>query len=79
VRVHVPDRPGAISGIAQALGAARVNIEDFVLHHISPEQGGTAEITVAGTDAAARAVAVLDEQGYGAIATRLVPGEENSE
>jgi prephenate dehydrogenase len=74
VRVHVPDRPGAISGIAQALGAARVNIEDFVLHHISPEQGGTAEITVAGNDAAERAVATLDEQGYGAIATRLDPG-----
>ena len=70
----MPDRPGAISGIAQALGAARVNIEDFVLHHVSPEQGGTAEITVAGEAAATRAVTVLDEQGYGAIATRLEPG-----
>jgi prephenate dehydrogenase len=73
VRIHVPDRPGAISGIAQAFGAARINIEDFVLHHMSPEQGGVAEITVAGADAAERAVRILDEQGYGAIATRLDP------
>ncbi len=73
VRIHVPDRPGAISGIAQAFGAARINIEDFVLHHHSPEQGGVAEITVAGAEAAERAVQILDEQGYGAIAARLDP------
>ena len=41
VRVHVPDRPGVLAGITQALGAERINIEDFELHHISPERGGT--------------------------------------
>ena len=44
VQVHVPDRPGVISGITQALGAARINIEDFELHHFTPERGGTIEL-----------------------------------
>ena len=48
VQVHVPDRPGVISGITQALGAARINIEDFELHHFTPERGGTIELLVAG-------------------------------
>ena len=30
-RVHVPDRPGVLAGITQALGAERINIEDFEL------------------------------------------------
>jgi prephenate dehydrogenase len=78
VRVHVPDRPGVISGIAQALGAARINIEDFVLHHRSPERGGVIEMVVAGADTAAAAVELLDAQGYGAIVAPLVtddPGD----
>src|SRR5213075_1829931 len=41
LRVHVPDRPGVLAGITQALGAQRINIEDFELHHVSPERGGT--------------------------------------
>ena len=36
LRVHVPDRPGVLAGITQALGAERINIEDFELHHMSP-------------------------------------------
>ena len=36
LRVHVPDRPGVLAGITQALGAERINIEDFELHHVSP-------------------------------------------
>ena len=78
VRVHVPDRPGAISGIAQALGAARVNIEDFVLHHISPEQGGTAEITVAGTDAAARAVTCSTSRATAPSPPASIPGRSSA-
>ena len=78
VRVHVPDRPGVISGIAQALGAARINIEDFVLHHHSPDQGGVIEIVVAGADAAEAAVEILDGQGYGAIAAPVVAPESGS-
>jgi prephenate dehydrogenase len=78
VRVHVPDRPGAISGIAQAFGAARINIEDFVLHHMTPDRGGIIEVTVAGADAGERAVRVLDEQGYGAISTPIETGGESA-
>src|SRR5205814_837681 len=31
VLVHIPDRPGVLAGITQALGAERINIEDFEL------------------------------------------------
>src|SRR3954454_17175723 len=72
VRVHVPDRPGVISGIAQALGADGINIEDFELHHMSPDRGGTIVVTVAGESEAQRAVQLLDAQGYAAIATPAV-------
>ena len=46
LRVHVPDRPGVLAGITQALGAERINIEDFELHHVSPERGGTLTVLV---------------------------------
>jgi prephenate dehydrogenase len=72
VRVHVPDRPGVLSGITQALGAEGINIEDFELHHLSSDRGGTVVVLVAGEAEADRAVALLDAQGYGAIATRAV-------
>ena len=72
VRVHVPDRPGVISGIAQALGADGINIEDFELHHMSADRGGTIVVTIAGETEAQRAVQLLDAQGYGAIATPAV-------
>jgi prephenate dehydrogenase len=74
VRVHVPDRPGVISGITQALGAEGINIEDFELHHLSADRGGTAIILVAGREAAERAVRLLDAQGYGAMAAPAVDG-----
>ena len=48
LRVHVPDRPGVLAGITQALGAERINIEDFELHHVSPERGGTLTLLVTG-------------------------------
>jgi prephenate dehydrogenase len=72
VRVHVPDRPGVLSGITQALGAEGINIEDFELHHLSAERGGTAVVLIAGRAEAERAVALLDAQGYGAMATPAV-------
>jgi len=75
VHVHVPDRPGVISGITQALGAARINIEDFELHHFTPERGGTIELTVVGLRAGDEAVALLDAQGYTAIAVPVVEEE----
>jgi prephenate dehydrogenase len=65
VVVHVPDRPGVLAGITQALGAERINIEDFELRHFSPERGGVLSMLLSGADQAARAVALLEAQGYG--------------
>jgi prephenate dehydrogenase len=65
--VHVPDRPGVLAGITQALGAERINIEDFELRHFSPERGGTLTVLVAGEEEAARAAALLEAQGYGVV------------
>jgi prephenate dehydrogenase len=71
IDAHVPDKPGVISGITQALGAARINIEDFELHHFTPERGGTISIVVAGLAASEETVSILESQGYSAIATPL--------
>jgi prephenate dehydrogenase len=65
VIVHVPDRPGVLAGITQALGAERINIEDFELRHFSPERGGVLTVLVTGEAEAARAGALLEAQGYG--------------
>src|SRR5581483_2630604 len=65
VTVHVPDRPGVLAGITQALGAERINIEDFELRHFSPERGGVLTILVSGEPEAARAAGLLEAQGYG--------------
>ena len=64
LRVHVPDRPGVLAGITQALGAERINIEDFELHHMSRERGGTLTLLVGGAGEAERAAALLEAQGY---------------
>jgi prephenate dehydrogenase len=65
VRVHIPDRPGVLAGITQALGAQRINIEDFELQHMSRDRGGTLAITIIGEAEAERAATLLEEQGYG--------------
>ena len=75
LRVHVPDRPGVIAGIAQALGAERINIADFDLQHLSSERGGTLAILVAGEDEAARAAALLESQGYGVVVAPVLEDE----
>jgi prephenate dehydrogenase len=72
VRVHVPDRPGVLAGITQALGAERINIEDFELHHVSPERGGTLTVLVAGEGEAQRAAEILEAQGYGAVVSAVL-------
>src|SRR5213592_3409855 len=64
LRVHVPDRPGVLAGITQALGAERINIEDFELQHLSRERGGTLTLLVGGQDEAERAAKILETQGY---------------
>jgi prephenate dehydrogenase len=72
LRVHVPDRPGVLAGITQALGAERINIEDFELQHHSPERGGTLTVLVSGEDEAQRAAALLEAQGYGVVVSRAL-------
>ena len=64
LRVHVPDRPGVLSGITQAFGAAGINIEDFELQHMSPERGGTLTVVVLGEPESTRAAELLEAQGY---------------
>lgn len=71
VVTHIADRPGALSGIMQAFGAARINIEDLALTHQSVDRGGVLEITVAGARVAAQAVDLLDAQGYQAAARQV--------
>jgi prephenate dehydrogenase len=72
LRVHVPDRPGVLAGITQALGAQRINIEDFELHHVSPERGGTLTLLVTGAAEAERAAVVLEAQGYAAVVSPVL-------
>jgi prephenate dehydrogenase len=72
VRVHVPDRPGVLAGIFQALGAERINVADFELDHRSHERGGTLTILVSGEADARRAAALLEAQGYGAVVAPVI-------
>src|ERR671931_617375 len=75
LRVHVPDRPGVLAGITQALGAARINIEDFELRHMSRERGGTLTLLVSGEDEAQRASELLEAQGYQVVAAPVLADE----
>lgn len=72
LRIHVPDRPGILAGITQALGAERINIEDFDLHHFSPERGGVLTVLVGGEHEAVRAAEVLEAQGYGVVVSPVL-------
>jgi len=67
LRVHVPDRPGVLAGIFQALGAQRINVSDFELEHLSPERGGTLTVLVTGEANATEAASLLESQGYGVV------------
>jgi prephenate dehydrogenase len=75
LRIHVPDRPGVLAGITQALGAERINIEDFELQHMSPDRGGTLTVLITGEDEARRAAALLEAQGYGVVVAPVL-GEQ---
>ena len=67
LRVHIPDRPGVLAGIFQALGAERINVSDFELEHLSPERGGTLTVLVTGEADAEQAARLLESQGYGVV------------
>jgi prephenate dehydrogenase len=72
LRVHVSDRPGVLAAITQALGAERINIEDFELHHMSPERGGTLQVLVEGEGEAQRAAKLLEGQGYSVVVSPVI-------
>jgi prephenate dehydrogenase len=72
LRVHIPDRPGVLAGIFQALGAERINVADFELEHLSSDRGGTLTVLVAGDGEAERATALLEGQGYGVVASPVL-------
>ncbi len=65
VVVGVPNRPGAISEIATALGHAHINIEDLALRP-GPSGGGQGELTLAigGEGPAREAERLIAERGY---------------
>src|SRR5213596_935847 len=75
LRIHVPDRPGVLAGITQALGAERINIEDFELQHMSPDRGGTLTVLITGESEAHRAAELLGGQGYGVVVAPVL-GEQ---
>ncbi len=72
LRIHIPDRPGVLAGIFQALGAERINVEDFELDHVSSERGGTLTVFVSGEGEAERALELLEGQGYGVVAAPVI-------
>ncbi len=72
LRVHISDRPGVLAGIFQALGAERINVEDFELDHLSSERGGTLTILVAGEEQAERTANLLEAQGYGVVVAPVI-------
>jgi len=72
LRVHLPDRPGVLAGIFQALGAERINVEDFEMDHVSSERGGTLTVLVSGEGEAERAIRLLEGQGYGVVAAPVI-------
>ena len=72
VQVHIADRPNVLAEIMQTFGAARIEIRDFELDHISPEQGGTLTLLVSGEDNAHRVQGLLESQGYGVVVSPVV-------
>ena len=72
LRVHLPDRPGVLAGIFQALGAERINVEDFEMDHLSTDRGGTLAVIVAGEAEAERAAELLEAQGYGVVVAPVI-------
>lgn len=73
VVVAVPNRPGAISEIATALGHAHINIEDLTLRPGPPGGDGELELLVDGPQSARDAVRLVGERGY---AAGIAPGDE---
>ena len=61
-----------LAGIFQALGAERINIEDFELQHLSPDRGGVLLLLISGEREANRAAELLEQQGYGVVISPVI-------
>jgi prephenate dehydrogenase len=72
IQVHVADRPNVLAEITHAFGAARIDIRDFELDHISPDRGGTLTLLVSGEGEGTRAQALLESQGYGVVVSAVL-------
>jgi len=72
VLLHIPDRPGVLQGVTQALGAERINIQDWELQHISHDRGGTLTLLVTGEAEAQRAAELLESQGYDVLVSAVL-------
>jgi prephenate dehydrogenase len=75
LRVHVPDHPGVLASITQALGVERINIEDLEMQHVSPDRGAALAIVVSGEQEARRAAELLEAQGYGVVVSDILEEE----
>jgi prephenate dehydrogenase len=69
--VHIADRPGVLRDIFVALGDAAINVEDFEMHHMSADLGGSLSVYVLGERAHVRAVRVLASLGYEPVSGRV--------
>ncbi len=72
LRIHLPDRPGVLAGIFQALGAERINVEDFEMDHLSTDRGGTLTVDRRRRGEADRAAGILEAQGYGVVVAPVI-------
>jgi prephenate dehydrogenase len=64
--VGVPNRPGAISEIAMALGHAHINIEDLALRPGEDGAAGELSLLVSGEATAREAARLVASRGYAA-------------
>ncbi len=64
VTVRVPDQPGVVSKVMNALGQAEINIEDLTLHHFSRSVGGDLVLFIEGRSVAETAASLVQGLGY---------------
>ena len=74
VTVRVPDQPGSISRVMNALGEAGINVEDLTLHHMSRSLGGDLVLFIAGEAVAEEAARLLQTHGYACRVS--LPGDD---
>ena len=71
-----PTGPGCWPGSRRRSARERINIEDFELHHMSPERGGVPDRPRrGGARPRARAAALLEAQGYGVVVSPVLGDE----